>query len=158
MRQGRRPRTLLVEDDRAPGRILTWMFEEQGALSVLARSCAAAQTIATAAGFDLALVDADLPDGDGVTPAETLLSGCAKAIVAIRSARHGIGENARHPLAVDSVFVKPVPIPLLLDLLTNVCRNGPDFVTEMRQTRAAAPWPRSSENTPCLNASFSAWG
>ena len=115
------------------------------------------KTIATAAGFDLALVDADLPDGDGVTLAETLFSSHPKTIVAICSGRHGIGGNARCPPAFDAVLVKPVPIPLLLDLLTNVCRNGPDFATEMRQTRDAAPWPRSSENTPCLNAPFSAW-
>jgi DNA-binding response OmpR family regulator len=153
---GRRPRVLLVEDDRALGRMLTWTFEEHGARPLLARTCATAQTIATAARFDLALVDADLPDGDGVMLAEALLASHPEAIVAICSGRHGIGGSGLCPPAVDAVLTKPVPIRLLLDLLGSVCRLAPDVPAEIRHTRDAATWPPSSEHPTCRHADFSA--
>lgn len=139
--QGRRPRVLLVEDDRALGRMLTWTFEEHGARLLLARTCAAARTIAAAAGFDLAIVDADLPDGDGVMLAEALRADHPAALVAICSGRHGIGSSGNLPPGVDAVLIKPVPIRLLLDLLETFCRTAPDVVTGIRHTRDAATRP-----------------
>ncbi|HSO81230.1 response regulator [Thiocapsa sp.] len=140
--QRRRPRVLLVEDDRALGRILTWTFEEHGARPLLARTRAAARTIVAAAGFDLALVDADLPDGDGVVLAEALRADHPAALVAICSGRHGIGASGHRPPGVDAVLIKPVPIRLLLDLLDTVCRTAPDVVPGIRHTRDAAIRPR----------------
>jgi DNA-binding response OmpR family regulator len=140
-RRGRRPRVLLVEDDRALGRMLTWTFEEHGARPLLARTCTAARTIAAAAGFDLALVDADLPDGDGVMLAEALRTVHRPAVVAICSGRHGIGGSGHLPPAVDAVLIKPVPIRLLLDLMDTVCRTAPDVVPGIRHTRDAATRP-----------------
>ncbi|WP_296806095.1 response regulator [Thiocapsa sp.] len=139
---GRRPRVLLVEDDRALGRMLTSTFEEHGVRALLARTCTAARTIAAAAGFDLALVDADLPDGDGVMLAEALRADHPAALVAICSGRHGIGGRGHLPPAVDVVLIKPVPIRLLLDLMETVCRTEPDAVSGIRHTRDAAIRPR----------------
>jgi DNA-binding response OmpR family regulator len=138
---GRRPRVLLVEDDRALGRMLTWTFEEHGARPLLARTCATAQTIATAARFDLALVDADLPDGDGVMLAEALRADHPAALVAICSGRHGIGGSGHLPPAVDAVLIKPVPTRLLLNLLETVCRTAPHMMPGIRHTRDAATRP-----------------
>jgi two-component system, OmpR family, response regulator len=157
MRHGRGPRVLLIEDDRALGRMLTWTFEEQGALPVLARTCAEVQPMAVATPFDLALVDADLPDGDGIGLAETLATSHPNAIVAICSGRHGIRGLSRRTPAVDAILIKPVPIRLLLELLREACLERPDFALRMRQTRGAASVPPFSENTPCLNEDFSAW-
>jgi DNA-binding response OmpR family regulator len=139
---GRGPRVLLVEDDRALGRMLIWTFEEHGARPLLARTCAAARMIAAPAGFDLALVDADLHDGDGVMLAEALRADHPAALVAICSGRHGIGGSGLLPPAVDTVLIKPVPTRLLLDLLETVCRTAPDLVPRIRHTRDAATRPR----------------
>ena len=139
---GRRPRVLLVEDDRALGRMLTWTFEDHGARPLLARTCAASRTIAATAGFDLALVDADPPDGDGVVLAEALRAYHPAALLAICSGRHGIGTSGLLPPGVDAVLIKPVPIRLLLDLLDTVCRTAPDVVPGIRHTRDAAIRPR----------------
>jgi DNA-binding response OmpR family regulator len=139
--RGRRPRVLLVEDDRALGRMLTWTFEEHGARPLLARTCTAARTIAAAAGFDLALVDADLPDGDGVMLAEALRADHPAALVAICSGRHGIRGSGLLPPVVDAVLIKPVPIQSLLELMETVCRTAPDMVPGIRHTRDAATRP-----------------
>jgi DNA-binding response OmpR family regulator len=141
IRYGRRPRVLLVEDDRALGRMLTWTFEEHGARALLASTCAAARTIAAAAGFDLALVDADLPDGDGVMLAEALRADHPAAMVAICSGRHGIGGNALHAPGVDAILIKPVPIRLLSELLGTACRTAADVVPEIRHTSDTATRP-----------------
>lgn len=154
---GRRPRVLLVEDDRALGRMLTWTFEEHGARPLLARTCAAARTIAASAGFDLALVDADLPDGDGVMLAEALRADHPAALVAICSGRHGIGTSGHLPPGVDAVLIKPVPIRLLLDLMETVCRTAPDVLPRIRHTRDAAVLSPSSEHSTCRLADFSAF-
>ena len=62
------------------------------------------------AGFDLAVVDADLPDSDGVMLAEALRADHPAALVAIDSGRHGIGANRHLPPGVDAVLIKPVTI------------------------------------------------
>ncbi len=147
--RGCRPRVLLVEDDRALGRMLTWTFEEHGACARLARTCAAARTIAAAAGFDLALVDADLPDGDGVMLADALRADHPAALVAICSGRHGIGGSDFLTPGVDAVLIKPVPIRLLLDLMETVCPTAPDVAPGIRHTRDAALLPPSSEHSSC---------
>jgi DNA-binding response OmpR family regulator len=139
--RGRRPCVLLVEDDRALGRMLTWTFEVHGARALLARTCAAAHTIVAAAGFDLALVDADLRDGDGVTLAEALRAEHPAALVAICSGRYGIGASGLLPPAVDAVLIKPVPTRLLLNLLETVCRTAPHMMPGIRHTRDAATRP-----------------
>ncbi|SDX57622.1 response regulator [Thiocapsa roseopersicina] len=155
--QGRRPRVLLVEDDRALGRMLTWTFEEHGARLLLARTCAAARTIAAAAGFDLAIVDADLPDGDGVMLAEALRADHPAALVAICSGRHGIDRSGLLPPAVDAVLIKPVPIRLLLDLMETVCRTAADVVPGIRHTRECGDTAAltGAPNT-CRNSDLSA--
>jgi DNA-binding response OmpR family regulator len=153
---GRQPRVLLVEDDRALGRMLTWTFEVHGARALLASTCAAARTITSAAGFDLALVDADLPDGDGVMLAQALRTVHRPAVVAICSGRHGIGGSGHLPPAVDAVLIKPVPIRSLLDLLGTACRTASDVGANFRHTQETTIQSPSSEHSLCRHADSSA--
>ncbi|MCU0834700.1 MAG: response regulator [Chromatiaceae bacterium] len=126
----RRPRVLLIEDDLALGRMLTWELEERGIETVLAGSCAEALRAAESARFDLMLVDADLPDGDGVRLAEHLAGTRGDTTVVIYSGRHGIrGACAEHP-AVHAVLTKPVRVWEILALL---------------QTSTPSPAPASTE-------------
>jgi DNA-binding response OmpR family regulator len=87
------------------------------------------------------LVDADLPDGDGVMLAEALRADHPAALVAICSGRHGIRGSGLLPPVVDAVLIKPVPIQSLLELMETVCRTAPDMVPGIRHTRDAATRP-----------------
>ncbi len=111
------PRVLLVEDDPALTQMLAWELEEQGVSLSIARSRAAALALTAKAAFDLAVVDADLPDGDGVSLAEALARANPESIVAICSGRHGIAGGSRRPPAVHVVLTKPVSVRDLLSLL-----------------------------------------
>ena len=68
---GRRARILLVDDNRPLVENLTEILEEAGYLVHSAGSCAGALGLA-ADGFDVALVDLKLPDGDGTALAPRL--------------------------------------------------------------------------------------
>jgi len=59
-------RLLIIEDDPALGEMLSLHFEEQGAQVQLADHCATARQRATAQGYDLILLDQQLPDGLGI--------------------------------------------------------------------------------------------
>ena len=67
----RRARILLVDDNRALVENLAEILEEAGYAVHSAGSCAGALRLA-AEGFDVALVDLKLPDGDGTALAPQL--------------------------------------------------------------------------------------
>lgn len=123
--QACQPRILLVEDDQALGRMLVWTFEERGAETLWARSCAAALDLVGSAGVDLALVDADLPDGDGVALAEGLAATRLAAMVVICTGRHGMQVPAQPLPAVAAILIKPVSEQRLLALLEEAASLGP---------------------------------
>ncbi len=110
---------LLVEDDPALALMLTWELEERGIAVSLACTCSDARDLPAALGFDAALVDADLPDGDGVAPVETPARSHPGSTVAIHSGRHGVEEHlTAHPgPPVNLVPTKPVPVRRLMGLL-----------------------------------------
>lgn len=58
-------RLLIVEDDAALRQMLTWELSDLGYQVVATGSCREAQGLAAAHSFDLALLDYQLPDGDG---------------------------------------------------------------------------------------------
>ncbi len=66
--------TLLYVEDHPPARLLMQAIiaEMTDHTLLLAESCAEAQQIAAQAPPDLYILDLDLPDGDGVTLAQTL--------------------------------------------------------------------------------------
>lgn len=61
-----RLRLLIVEDDIALQKMLTWEFEDLGYTVVGVISCQQAREAVAANDFDLALIDYHLPDGTGV--------------------------------------------------------------------------------------------
>jgi DNA-binding response OmpR family regulator len=66
------PRLLVVEDDVTVARALSRTLARVGYSVALARSCAAARSLAQS--FDLAILDLDLPDGNGADLARALIS------------------------------------------------------------------------------------
>ena len=66
------PKLLIVEDDSALQQMLTWELEELGYAVTAVGSYRAALDQTKAHGFDLALLDYCLPDGNGVELLETL--------------------------------------------------------------------------------------
>lgn len=113
----RKPRVLIVEDDPALTQMLRWELEDRGMCLLLAGSFSSALATADSGPFDLAVVDADLPDGDGVILAEVLAREHPEAVVALCSGRHGLSGDMRRPPAVHAVLPKPVSVRCLLTLL-----------------------------------------
>lgn len=119
-------RLLLVEDDPALALMLSWELEERGIGVSLACTCADARDLSLALGFDAALVDADLPDGDGVALAQTLAQRHPRARVAIYTGHHGIAERlacSDRPSECP-VLTKPVALSHLLRVL-GLCSMAP---------------------------------
>ncbi|HYQ01091.1 MAG TPA: response regulator [Polyangiaceae bacterium] len=67
------PRLLVVEDDVTVARALSRTLARAGFSVATARSCGAARALAQS--FDFAILDLDLPDGNGVDLARALMSG-----------------------------------------------------------------------------------
>ncbi|HYQ31135.1 MAG TPA: response regulator [Polyangiaceae bacterium] len=66
------PRLLVVEDDLTVARALSRTLARAGFSVASARSCSAARSLAQS--FDVAILDLDLPDGNGVDLARALMS------------------------------------------------------------------------------------
>ena len=65
------PRLLVVEDDVTVARALSRTLARRGFSVAIARSCTAARSLTQS--FDFAILDLDLPDGNGVDLARTLM-------------------------------------------------------------------------------------
>jgi signal transduction histidine kinase len=111
----RRPRILLVDDNRPLVENLAEILEEAGYAVRAAGSCAAALPLA-AEGFDVALVDLKLPDGDGtalaprlkdLSPAGevVLLTGFATLESAVAAVRAGACAYLVKPCATQELLV-----------------------------------------------------
>lgn len=116
-------RVLLVEDDPALALMLTWELEDRGVTTVLATSCAQARMLSRRIRFELALVDVDLPDGDGLVLAEGLAAAHPGATVAIHTGRHGCGPSPYRSGPLRHFLTKPVPVERLLGLLDDAARG-----------------------------------
>ena len=112
---GRRARILLVDDNRPLVENLTEILEEAGYLVHSAGSCAGALRLA-ADGFDVALVDLKLPDGDGTALAPrlkalnpsgevVLLTGFATLESAVAAVRAGACAYLVKPCATQELLV-----------------------------------------------------
>jgi signal transduction histidine kinase len=112
---GRRARILLVDDNRSLVENLTEILEEAGYLVQSAGSCAGALRLA-ADGFDVALVDLKLPDGDGTALAPrlkalnpsgevVLLTGFATLESAVAAVRAGACAYLVKPCATQELLV-----------------------------------------------------
>jgi DNA-binding response OmpR family regulator len=63
---------LIVEDDSSLQQMLTWELEELGYSVTAVGSCRGTRTLAGERRFDLALLDYQLPDGNGIELMEEL--------------------------------------------------------------------------------------
>src|SRR3954470_10651535 len=73
------PRLLVVEDDVTVARALSRTLARAGFSVASTRSCSAARALPQ--GFDFAILDLDLPDGNGVDLARALMSSGKVACV-----------------------------------------------------------------------------
>lgn len=66
------PRLLIVEDDFALQQMLTWELEELGYAVTAVGSCRGTRALSGRSRFDLAFLDCQLPDGNGIELMEEL--------------------------------------------------------------------------------------
>ena len=115
---------LLVEDDRKIGQFVKKGLEEVSYVTVWARSCAEAEDAMADGGFDIAILDLGLPDGNGLQ----LLTGWRKKNLAtpvlILSARHEVDDKiAGLNLGADDYLTKPFSFGELLARLRSLVRR-----------------------------------
>jgi CheY-like chemotaxis protein len=141
-------RLLVVEDDATVARALARTLSRRGFAVAITRSCAAARALAQR--FDLAVLDLDLPDGDGVTLAgELLASGRVPNVFFFTgSSDQGLLARARR---LGSVVMKAGGTAPLLALLPQEQAEPPESRTapssKARGTRAVSgvsPSPSAS--------------
>jgi len=111
-----RPRVLIVDDNAGLAENLAEVLEEAGYAVRQAGTCAAAEAVAQAEGFDVALVDLRLPDGDGTALAPrlkerspdgevVLLTGFATLESAVAAVRAGACAYLVKPCATHELLV-----------------------------------------------------
>ncbi|HEY4157696.1 MAG TPA: response regulator [Polyangiaceae bacterium] len=117
-------RLLVVEDDVTVARALSRAFARRGFAVALVRSCGAARTLAQE--FDFAILDLDLPDGNGVDLARELMTrGRVPTVVFFTgSSDEALLARARR---VGTVIVKSAGTSEILALLTqdSACADAP---------------------------------
>jgi len=101
-------RLLIIEDDSSLNQLLTLHFEDRGFIVSGAGSCRqATEIISTQQGFDLALLDQQLPDGMGIDFLETCLAQIPDVIMmtgqhdlelAIQAIKKGAGDFVHKPV------------------------------------------------------------
>jgi two-component system response regulator RegA len=108
-------RLLVVEDDVTVARALSRTFARRGFAVALVRSCGAARALAQE--FDFAILDLDLPDGNGVDLARELLTNGRVPTVVFFSGSSDAALLAR-ARRVGTVIVKSAGTSEILALLT----------------------------------------
>lgn len=99
---------LIVEDDQALRQMLAWELSDLGYRVCATGSCREARSAAAAIGFRLAVLDIDLPDGDGRHLAAELARKSAGLRVVLVSGRHGADRCGPRSPAVIARLTKPV--------------------------------------------------
>lgn len=114
----RSPRVLLVEDDPVSGSVFTLALERSGAQVEVCGCIRSASAATTQGAHDLWLIDAHLPDGDGIALLTALRArGLAtRAIAHTASADPLLHARLREAGFVD-VLVKPLPVAELVAAL-----------------------------------------
>jgi DNA-binding response OmpR family regulator len=99
---------LIVEDDQALRQMLAWELSDLGYRVCATGSCREARSAAAETGFRLAVLDIDLPDGDGRRLAAELVRKSAGLRVVLVSGRHGANRRGPRSPAVVARLTKPV--------------------------------------------------
>jgi DNA-binding NarL/FixJ family response regulator len=88
-------RVLLVDDHASFREMLCFVFEREPDFEVVAYAGSLAEAHSMLDGIDLAVVDLDLPDGDGTTLIATLFSVNPHAVVLVLTASPDLEKHAR---------------------------------------------------------------
>ena len=119
------PSLLIVEDDPALRQMLLWELGELGYSVTAAGSCAEARLLRSGRCFDLALLDYQLPDGDGITVMEELHRRQPRLPVVLCSALGCRETEARALRAGASRFIpKPASAARLHRLFQSVLESA----------------------------------
>jgi CheY-like chemotaxis protein len=112
-------RLLLVEDDPTVAEVVGGLLRAQGHEVVHALHGLAALAEVATAGFDLGLLDLDLPGLDGLALARALRAqGFAKPLIAVTARADGEAEPAALAAGFDGFLRKPVTGALLANAIT----------------------------------------
>ncbi|HWZ87237.1 MAG TPA: response regulator [Polyangiaceae bacterium] len=114
-------RLLVVEDDVTVARALSRTFARRGFSVVIARSCAAARALAQR--FDFAVLDLDLPDGNGVDLARDLIARASAPTIVFFTGSHDAALLAR-ARRLGGVVMKSAGTAELLALLSHESGTG----------------------------------
>jgi DNA-binding response OmpR family regulator len=142
-------RLLVVEDDVTVARALSRTLARAGFSVAVARSCSAARSLAQT--FDFAILDLDLPDGNGVDLARTLMTGNKVPSVVFFTGSTDTALLAR-ARCMGSVVMKSLgtsPILALLAAIGSETADAPQSGTALRpgtrgQRASSSPFLRRS--------------
>jgi len=138
-------RLLVVEDDVTVARALSRTLARAGFSVASARSCSAARALAQT--FDFAILDLDLPDGNGVDLARTLMAnGKVPSVLFFTSSTdRALVARAR---ALGSVVMKPLGTSPILAWLASMTLDAADApVSGTAPSRQARSFRASSSSS-----------
>lgn len=115
------PNVLIVEDDSALQQMLTWELEELGYAVTATASCRGTRSLPSQHRFDLALLDCQLPDGNGIELMEELHTR-QPGLPVIISSGMGCMETAARALRSGAWWF--VPKPASVSLLHRLFRSA----------------------------------
>ena len=147
-------RLLVVEDDVTVARALSRTLARRGFSVAIARSCAAARTLAQR--FDFAILDLDLPDGNGVDLARELIASSRVPSVVFFSGSRDTALLAR-ARRVGAVVMKSSGTSEILALLAQDSSASSEAAAPQSQTAPNAKTRslRASSGTQSTSASSS---
>lgn len=118
-------RILLLEDDLDLGAALSKPIQVAGYEVVWVRRLADAQSQAMGGRFDAAILDVNLPDGEGFTLLAQLRDAQDKIPIIIMTAREKLDDRLHaFGLGADDYIVKPFAVPELLARLAAIIRRA----------------------------------
>jgi DNA-binding NtrC family response regulator len=127
---------LIIEDDAALAQMLGFDFEDRGFTVTLAPTCADGLAAAAGQGFDLALLDQQLPDGLGIDLLPRLLEALPGLGVIMMTGQHDLELAIRAIRCGAADFVhKPIK--------TATLRTAVDRVLASKRTQDADRLPRA---------------
>ena len=114
---------LIVDDDRELSYIIKKMLESYGYTVTLAKSCDEAFEILTSGGFDLVLLDVNLPDGTGFDICRQLRAACDVPVI-FASARTSEDDRVTgFDIGGDDYLPKPYSMRELLSRVNALLRR-----------------------------------